>query len=64
MPKRSGKRRTNGEQDPLAAYRRVRKRLAPPARVDPDRREKLRERADRTDRGTEDAEQNLGREEA
>jgi hypothetical protein len=49
MPKRNAERSAD-EGDPLAAYRRVRKRVPPPSRVAPDRREKLRERAERRDR--------------
>ncbi|MFL5736464.1 MAG: hypothetical protein ACJ76P_03905 [Actinomycetota bacterium] len=52
MSKRSAKQRS-ADVDPLAAYRRVRKRVPPPGRVAPDRREKLRERAERQDRDAE-----------
>ena len=36
--------------DPLAAYRRVRKAVPPPAKVVPDKRRKLRERVERRER--------------
>jgi hypothetical protein len=52
MPKGTAKKGT-ADDDPLAAYRRVRKRVPPPGRVAPDRREKLRERAERQDRNTD-----------
>ena len=47
--------RSKGQEDPLEAYRRVRKRVPPPGRVLPDRREKLRERAERKERDAEPA---------
>ena len=56
MPKRKAKKRA-ADEDPLAAYRRVRKRVPPPGRVAPDRREKLRERAERQD---QNADRNAG----
>jgi hypothetical protein len=46
----SPKRRKPPSDDPLDAYRRVRKPVPPPARVIPDRRDKLAERADRRER--------------
>jgi hypothetical protein len=52
MPKRKAKERAEAD-DPLATYRRVRKRVPPPGRVVPDRREKLRGRAERQDREAE-----------
>jgi hypothetical protein len=52
MPKRNARQRAD-DADPLAAYRRVRKSIPPPGRVAPDRREKLRERAERQDRDAE-----------
>jgi hypothetical protein len=55
MPKRNAKRSAD-EGDPLAAYRRLRKRVPPPGRVAPDRREKLRERAERQDRNADQPE--------
>jgi len=52
--------RSKEQKDPLEAHRRVRKRVPPPGRVLPDRREKLRERAERTERDA-DREQDPGR---
>ena len=58
--------RRHGPDDPLAAYRRIRKPMPPPERVEPDRRQEIRERedqeemrlparefVDRTDAGTQ-----------
>jgi predicted phosphoribosyltransferase len=44
MPPRDSRHRDSG--DPLAAYRRLRKPMPPPERIDPDRRDELRERED------------------
>jgi len=38
--------RRRDPDDPLAAYRRIRKPMPPPERVDPDRRQEIRERED------------------
>ncbi len=51
LRKRGAHAEQDQEQAPLAAYRRVRKQVPPPARVIPDRREKLRERAERREGG-------------
>jgi len=40
------KARRHDPDDPLAAYRRIRKPMPPPERVDPDRRQEFRERED------------------
>jgi hypothetical protein len=53
MSPRDEKPANTSERDPLAAYRRVRKRVPPPGRVLPDRRDKLRDRAERRDRDAE-----------
>ena len=45
-PKKRAKRKP-GADDPLEAYRRVRKPMPPPARVVPDRRRELQEEARR-----------------
>ncbi|MDP9296657.1 MAG: hypothetical protein M3O88_08210 [Actinomycetota bacterium] len=48
MPRERG---SHQEKDPLSANEQVRKRVPSPARVIPERREKLRERAECCDRG-------------
>ncbi len=50
----SQKRRKRPSDDPLEAYRRVRKQVPPPERVIPDRRDKLAERAERRERKAEE----------
>jgi len=49
----SPKRRPRPSDDPLDAYRRVRKPVPPPERVIPDRRKKLTDRAERRERKNE-----------
>jgi hypothetical protein len=54
--KRNGKRTRSEVGDPLEAYRRVRKPIPPPGRVDRDRRRELQEQHARRE-ATEDADE-------
>jgi hypothetical protein len=46
--------RAPASDEPLAAYRRVRKPVPPPEKVLPDKRRKLRDRAERKERQQEE----------